>query len=345
LSAPPGNSLLPLGKHRFYSELQQSTFTSLLKNKQTINNMKKILFLLMAALTVVNAVAQNVGIGTATPNPNYKLHVLGHSYTEGVAYALDAVRIGNPSFLAAYKLQVNGNSFFNGTSLFADALTAEGNIYGQNFIFGQSIRSYSEMRADTRLAVGGAIDNNYRLRVYDGNARIGGDFHATGNAAIGGLPDPIFRFRVYDGNSRFGGNVQVTDNIDAGSLDANSISANAITAATSLTIAGKGSVRSNGPSALRIGFDQKTVDVNITNNNTVFVNANITDFSGGSGDVRVIISHISPDGSGTVFWPEVIVSVVGVDAAADTCTIALTNKSGNNGVLKGTIYLTSIAKD
>lgn len=296
------------------------------------------------------SINQNGNIGIGTQNPAYKLHVWGDTYTDGLATITGVLRIGDPPFINSYKLHVNGNSNFNGTGTFTSALTVEGNITSNNFIFGYDIRSYGTLRADTRLAVGGVIDDTYRLRVYDGDARIGGEFHATGNSAIGGLPDANFRLRVYDGNSRFGGNVQVTGNLDAGTMDVNTIAAGSMNAtnlsvSNSLTIDGKGSVRSNGPSSLRLGFDQKVVDIYLTNNNTVLLNANITDFSGSSDNVRVMISQISPDQTGTVFWPEVIVSVVGVDAAANTCIIALTNKSGNSGWLRGTIYLTSIAKD
>jgi hypothetical protein len=295
---------------------------------------------------------QNGNFGIGTQNPDHKLHVLGNSYVDGISNVTESLRIGDPPFSNSYRLQVNGNSYFTGAGIFTNILTVEGTITGNSFIYGQSIRSFGAIRADTRVAIGGGTDENYRLRVYDGNARIGGEFHATGNSAIGGLPDANFRFRVYDGNSRFGGNVQITGEIDngAGTISTNTLTTNTVNASNavienSLTINGKGSVRSNGPSSLRMGFDQRTVDVNIANNNTVLVVANITDFSGGSDDVRVIVSHISMDGSGTIFWPQVIVTIVGVDAAANTCTIALTNKSGNNGVLRGTIYLTSIAKD
>jgi hypothetical protein len=308
------------------------------------------------------SVNQNGNMGIGTTNPGYTLHVLGTSFTSGHSYITEAVRIGNPPFFASHSFQVNGTSYFNGTGTFTNTLTVDGTITGNGSIFGQSIRSYGAIRADTRLAVGGITDEDYRLRIYDGNARIGGDFHATGNSAVGGLPDQNFRFRVYDGNSRFGGDVQVTGdiNVGAGAVEANSILTNSAAAqvvnagtinasnvsiSNSLTIDGKGSVRSNGPSALRIGFDQRAVDVIINNNSTAIVVANITDFSGNSGDVRVMVSHISLDVTSTIFWPEVIITVVGVDAAANTCSIALTNKSGNNGVLRGTIYLTSIAKD
>jgi hypothetical protein len=178
-------------------------------------------------------------------------------------------------------------------------------------------------------AIGGALDNNYKLRVYDGNARIGGDFHATGNTAIGGSVDNDYRLRVYDGNARIGGNTEVTGELTTGTL----------------TIGGNGSVRSNGTSPLRIGFDSKDVNVFINNNASVNIVANITEFSGGSDDIRVMVSHVLNDPGGSLTWAEMIITPMVPNSASDTISIWITNKSGSNGLLKGTIYLTSIAKN
>lgn len=134
-----------------------------------------------------------------------------------------------------------------------------------------------------RMGIGEYADNNYRLRVWNGNARIGGDFHATGNAAVGGEVDNNFRLRVYGGDSRFGGNVEVTGNMNASQI-------------TTGFINGKGVVKSNGGSSLRIGFDQVNVNLGVVGSyGEQDVTVNISDFSGTNNDVRVFVAQVVPD--------------------------------------------------
>ena len=254
----------------------------------------------------------NVGIGE-WPHLSYRLRVAnGDSHFDGMIQATGSIMSssniaigGNPD--ASYRLRV-----YDGHSRFGGDLHATGNV-----------------------AIGGDVDNNYRLRVIGGNSRFGGNLYATGYAAIGGEVDETYRFRVWDGNSRFGGNVQVT-----GALDVASVAVN-----ENLTIGGNGSVRSNGPSSLRIGFDQKTVNEFIPNNTGVSVTANITDFSGDNDDVRVFVSQVQNDPTGNITWSRVIITVMGVDAANNTCMLWLFNSGAGTGQLKGTIYLTTIAKN
>jgi hypothetical protein len=231
------------------------------------------------------------------------------------------------------------------------------------------------IQASGSVSVGGALDNKYRLRVYDGSARIGGDFHATGYTAVGGEVDSTYRFRVWDGNSRFGGNLYATGNVAFGgsvddnyrlrvhsgnshfggdvqvngALDATTVEAfNLIgthAQVSSLSINGNGSVRSNGASSLRIGFDQKTVNAAIAPHGGVTVTANITDFSGDNDDVRVMVTQVVPGGGNTLFIDALKIQVLSVNAADDTVDLRITNLSDFNATASFTIYLTSIAKN
>ncbi|HEU4470922.1 MAG TPA: hypothetical protein VFR58_07565 [Flavisolibacter sp.] len=236
----------------------------------------------------------------------YRLRVWGTTYVGGGLQTSGHVGIGG-EIDPDYKLRVwNGNSRFGGD------LYATGNA-----------------------AFGGAVDNDYRLKVYGGSTLLDGDLRATGKMSVGGTVDNNFRFRVYGGNSRFGGNVEITGDVTAANVDVSN----------SLTVGGKGSVRSNGSSPLRIGFDQRSINVVIPANEAVAVVADITDFSGDNDDVRVFVSQFAPGGAGTLLWPNIIVSISSVNAANDTCVIWLHNRSGSSGTLTGTLYLTTIAKN
>jgi hypothetical protein len=294
----------------------------------------------------------NVGIGIT--GPLHKLHVGGEMVATDYILAGSSLRAGSLPFSNSYKLQVNGgNSYFNGDGTFTGNLLTEGDHNVNGGILAQNIRATSALRADVKLAIGGATDDNYRLRVYDGNARIGGEFHATGNSAIGGLPDANYRFRVYDGNSRFGGDVQVTGEIDNGSgnivtnaVTTNAVNADNVTIENSLTINGKGSVSSNGPSSLRIGFSSKAIDDVLVAGEIKVYTASIADFEGGNDDVRVMVSQFQHTFGGTInSWERMLITVTDVDAVANTCKLKVHNTTGGQMTLKGTIYLTVIAKN
>ena len=51
----------------------------------------------------------------------------------------------------------------------------------------------------------------------------GAELRATQYMAVGGVVDPTYRLRVYAGNSRFGGDVQVTGTLDTDDLETNTI--------------------------------------------------------------------------------------------------------------------------
>ena len=292
----------------------------------------------------------NIGIGTT--NPQYKLHVNGTSYFNDELYANKSVYVGSAPFSNTYKLKVNnGNSFFDGTGRFTGVLTAESNLsvggnafltgfanVGLSLITGTYIQSGTYIRANERLSIAGAPDDNYRLRVYDGNARIGGDFHATGYAAIGGSVDNNFRFRVYDGNSRFGGDVQVT-----GALNTTDFSV-----ANNFTIGGNGSVKSNGPSPLRISFVELNIDEVLGTGGQAkqFFNYNLPDFNDES-DIKVHISHFEPTSTSGAyaFYEYITFTSNKLDPANNTGLFAMLNHASVPAGIKGILHLMIIIKD
>lgn len=265
----------------------------------------------------------------------------GHVGIGGASSALYRLRVydGNAHF--------GGNIFSDGTFTALDYASIGGlpdplyrlRIYDGNTRFG------GDMHATGNVAIGGDVDATYKLRVVGGHSRFGGDFHATGNGAVGGDVDPAWRLRVYGGNSRFGGDVQVTGDLETAGLAATSISTTTLTVDNSLTIDGKGSVRSAGVSPLRIGFNQVSVNEALAVNGNVAILANITDFAGDNDDVRVFVSQWVNDPGGSLSWVNVGISVTGVNAANNTCLVWFHNRSGAAGLLKGTIYLTTIAKN
>jgi hypothetical protein len=324
--------------------------------------MKKIIFISLLFILVKSINAQNVGVGTNTPTA--KLHVNGTVRSSGVITADDDLvvsgvvglgSIANPS----YRLQVNGASRFIGNGTFTGSLNVDNSLTAFSVIsettlrvtdyaaIGGALDNMFKLRVydgNTRLggdaqvtgnmAIGGDLDNLYRLRVYDGNARIGGEFHATGNVGIGNTPDANYKLRVYGGNSRFDGNANITGNLDAGSIDI----------AGALTIGGKGSVRSNGSSPLRIGFDSKWINHNFGPGETATWTVNITAFSGGYDDVRIFVSQYQNEGGDNAFH-FFGVSITNINASDDTCELKLKNLSSYTEQLTGTVHITTIAKN
>ena len=254
----------------------------------------------------------------------------------------------------SYRMRVyNGNSYFEGSLLSEGSVTALTNaaiggqldpVYKLRVYDGNS-RFGGDLHATGNVAFGGDVDPVYRLRVIGGNSRFGGDLYATGNAAFGGDVDNNYRLRVWGGNSRFGGDVQVTGDLNTTGLSASNATVSSLTVSNTMTIDGKGSVKSNGTSPLRIGFDQKGIDVFLGGNATTSVTANITNFSGDNDDVRVFVSQVQSDIGTSLFWSNISVVIMGVDSGTNTCTLWLRNLNNVAGLLKGTVYLTTIAKN
>jgi cytoskeletal protein CcmA (bactofilin family) len=331
------------------------------------------LLLPLLLITAGHVQAQNVGVGTS--NPLRKLSVTGSIMVDQNSNnmgTLDSAALvfGNSGSSGISSRKSGGGDhhnlrFWTGGVPYMN-LSPTGNL-GVGGDYGASYRLWvrngntrlegdvymdGEMTAMGNSAIGGNVDPDYRLRVWGGNARIGGDFHSTGNVGIGGLPDNNFRLRVYDGETRLGGSLQVTGHTTVATLGSTgNISTNAtITAGNinvnnSLTIDGKGSVRSNGPSPLRIGFDVRPVSIVLLANSGVTLQADITDFAGNNSDVRVMLSQIDLEPGNTMFLDNLIVHVVAVDAATDTCTLRLVNRSNVQATLVANIYLTTIAKN
>lgn len=330
----------------------------------------------------------NTGIGILANN-NYRLHVngklnaTGNIITDDSLYVNGGIAVGTNS-TEGYRLRVNGisrflgNTYMDGSLRVSDHLEADGGAIVLGILEGYAIRANNTLRVGDYAAIGGLLDSNFRLRVYNGpsrfggsveatgnmtiggplddtyrlrvvggNSRFGGDAQVTGRIAIGGEMDDNYRLRVYDGNSRFGGNAQVTGMLDVGGninltgqLNAGSVNT------TALAIGGKGSVRSDGLSPLRIGFVSKYVDVTLPAGAIQEYTVNITDFAGDNDDVRVMVSQFQyTTGAGPNSWERTLITISDVNAAADTCKINVHNTSGNQFTIKGTIYLTAIAKN
>jgi hypothetical protein len=314
---------------------------------------------------------------------NGKLNATGIISTDDSLYVNGGLAVGTNS-TTGYRLRVNGtsrfsaNAYMDGSLRVSGLLEADGGAIVVGTLQGYAIKANNTLRVGDYAAIGGLLDSSFRLRVYDGNSRFGGSLEATGNLtvggtldntyrlrvvggnsrfggdaqvtgrmAVGGDMDDNYRLRVYDGNSRFGGNAEVTGILDVGGninltgqLNAASVNA------TAISIGGKGAARSDGPSPLRIGFNSKAVDVTIPGGATVEYTVNITDFTGDNDDVRVMVSQFqTAAGSSIDGWERMLITVSNVDAANDTCKINIHNTGSGQLTVKGTIYLTAIAKN
>jgi len=333
--------------------------------------MKKTFLILLFLTVAFFAISQNVGIGTASPTS--KLHVVGTTRSTGNLSTDADLTVNNNAAIGgsidpAFKLrvyagnsrlggdaQVTGNlavggdldplyrlRVYDGNARIGGEFHATGNVgIGSNPDANYKLRVYAghsrfdgEAQVMSNMAIGGDVDNQYRLRVIGGDARIGGEFHATGNVGIGSTPDANYKLRVYAGNSRFDGNANITGNLDAGSIDV----------AGALTIGGKGSVRSNGPSHLRIGFESQWINHDFNPGETATWVVPITDFSGGNDDIRIFISQYRNEGGDNAFH-FFGASITNINATENTCELKLKNLSTYQENLIGTVFITLIAKN
>jgi hypothetical protein len=303
-----------------------------------------------------------VGINVQNPDLNSELYVGGkiesHSFETNNATVSanasvgsdlnvgDQLYINGSPYYTNDRLVVNdGDSYFGGNGHFTGYLVTDGFLtVNEGISADEDIYSWGQIRGTTLRAteymgVGGLADPNYRLRVWDGNSRFGGDVQVTGNLdagaymAVGGAIDPVYRLRVYNGNSRFGGDVQVTGNLNAGEITTN-------------TINGTGVVHSAGPSSLSMGFNSENINLTLAGGNQLDLTVNITDFSGGANDIRVMIGQFVPDPLPQYAnWHDFSLHVHSVDPVNDTCKLRVTNTTGANLSMKGTLYLISVVKE
>lgn len=337
----------------------------------------------MMLLFVSTISAQNVGIGTNTPTK--KLSIAGgisvdqNNASTGVpdSVAITFGTIGSPA--AIFSSKVPGSPTTNGLEFWTNgiprlSITQQGTVSINTnnpdpiyaFYVAGGMRSYTfntnTASINSSLYVtsatnsgsvninGGAYNNAYKLTVNGGHSYFGGDGHFTGNLygdyeikgttmratqnlSVGGGIDPAYRLKVINGISRFDGDVIVDGTVNADAI-------------TTSTINGKGVVRSNGSSSLRLGFDQVSFTLTLGAGDEVDVTVNISEFDGGPGDIRVFISQFESDPLPQYAnWHDFSFHVHSVNAANDTCKVRLTNTASSSRSIKGTLYLASVAKD
>jgi hypothetical protein len=202
-----------------------------------------------------------VAIAAQNPDPNADLFVGGTTQTyfletniatvNNSAYITSDVHVGghiningNP-FNNAYRLTVNnGNSYFGGNGSFTGYIAVHENAY----IDGQ-------INCDNEILAGGDIVSYTQVR--------GQTMRATEQMGIGGNPDPLYRLRVWNGNSRFGGDVQVTGTLDAGEITTDEINGGGVVRSNGSSPLRMG-FNSIGFNTTLNGGNQTDVTVNIT---------------------------------------------------------------------------------
>ena len=269
----------------------------------------------------------NVGIGTT--EAQYKLTVNGGTYTSGDSYVAGdgtfAQSVGIGGFNnTAHKLRVSGSSQFTGM------VHMSGSLVGID----ANLSSYMAVGTYATIGTNATIGNNLNV---GNDGIIDGNFRVNGRVGINGPTQSEFKLIVNDGNSYFQGNIASSGN---GSF------IGTVNAAGDLIIKGKGHVRSNGTSNLRIGFDSKGIQATVAAGGVIDLVANITSFDGGNQDIRVSIAQFDPDPAPQyVNWTYFDMKIYDVDAANDQCRIRIWNRAAVQLTLKGTLYLTTVAKD
>lgn len=193
--------------------------------------MKKLYFVMVVVCYASMLFAQNVGVGTATPQE--KLQVAGHLrvnddlivYQNGVAQ--DSLVVGNLAGAANARVRVVGGKTWT------DALTAGGegflnkmfSVYGNAQVSGNtSIYSLNvasngtvtgNARINGRIGVNGPTSASYGLLLNNAHSYFGGDILVTGNkringrAGINGTTNGAYGLMVNNANSYLQGSATV----------------------------------------------------------------------------------------------------------------------------------------
>ena len=133
-----------------------------------------------------------------------------------------------------------------------------------------------------------------------------------------------------DNNANIGGNATIDGNI--------------VVAGTA-SVGGKGIVRSNNTTNLRMGLSSGAYAVNLPVGAQFDILFFITPFAGTNANIRVSICQFVPDAGSGDTWGKITMTVHSVDAVANQCKIRFFNGSSSAASMDGTLYLMSVATD
>jgi cytoskeletal protein CcmA (bactofilin family) len=305
----------------------------------------------------LRAVSQNVGIGTNSPQR--KLTVRGSIMVDQGSQ--------NPGSLDSAALIFGAGGTVGITSRKTPGLGVNGLSFWTN---GQEKMMIS---SNGNVGINGAYNNSYKLIVnngdsyLDGDATVDGDVSSTNNVVasnsvralnrlgVGGNENNSYRLYVHSGNSYFQGNITssgnatVNGNITAGnsvSIDNDLNVSGTITATNNMVIKGTGSVRSQGPSPLRVGFVDYNLGyyhLNAGEYVTVFID--LPEFDAES-DIRVLFSDYRiSDIYYATYYNRVHFRIVDIDAVNDRLALRVHNYSNADAEISGTLTFLTVVKD
>ena len=133
-----------------------------------------------------------------------------------------------------------------------------------------------------------------------------------------------------DNNAVIGGNATINENI--------------IVLGTA-SVGGKGIVKSNSTTNLRMGFSSGAYVVNLPVGAQFDIVFNITSFAGTNANIRVSICQFVPDAGSGDTWGKITMTVHSVDAISNQCKIRFFNGGASAASMDGTLYLMSVATD
>lgn len=220
----------------------------------------------------------------------------------------------NGAYNSNYKLMVNsGDSYLDGDA------TVDGDVSSTN-----NVVASNSVRALNRLGVGGNENNSYRLYVHNGNSYFQGNISSSGNTTV-------------NGNITVGNTVSIGNDLNVSGT---------INATNNMVIKGTGSVRSQGPSPLKVGFVDQMVPYHHLNAGdyvTVFID--LPDF-GSESDIRVLFSDYRvSDVYYLAHYNRFHFRIIDIDAVNHTFAVRIHNYSNSDAEISGTLTFLTVIKD
>jgi hypothetical protein len=313
----------------------------------------RLLFIVCSLFVALLSTAQNVGIGTASPQKLFSVNgsiLLDQDNMNGGSLDSAALRFGTATKVGIGSNRSDAVANKDGLDIWTNntrrvSVTNSGRVGINNtvpeytldvtgtgrfgFVYSTGVYSYANVQALYDL-------------VAEDDLTVNDDGTILGNLGVGAAWNAGYRLRV-EGNGLFTTNVGID-----GTLRVDGTA----TIGGKITNEGKGLMLSNSATTLRGGFSSGTFSLSLTPGQVVDVTFCIPNFTGGNANVRPMISHFLP-GTGAVNFGAVNMTLHTVDPSSANCggnssvTVRFQNTSGSNASLgtNAVLHLFTIVTD